>query len=199
MSVDPRFGPAQNEEAKRKVVRVESKDEVEHSNLNCFLIFGVLLPYAWFTIGVDALVNPVDNNKPNGFLLEVTEQLECLDDELVELTLQCHFYDARFRFDYSVNVGSEFGDGFSELIGESDNETGGGVALWGGPPEEEGRTDGIVEIKAHHVEFLLDCPSDCGLAVPQGSVYPQYLLFSILVEVPAYNPTHNDVTSSWAA
>jgi hypothetical protein len=135
----------------------------------------------------------------DGFLLEVTERLERLDNELVELTLQCHFYDARFRFDYSANVGLEPGDGPSELIGQNDNETGGRVALRGCPPEEEGRTDGIIEIKAHHVEFLLDCPSDCGLAVPQGSVYPHYLLFSILVEIPAYNPTHNNVASSWEA
>jgi hypothetical protein len=62
------------------------KDEVEHSNLNSFLIFGIHLPHARLTIRGDALVDPVDNDQMDGFLLEATEGLEWR--ELVELTLQ---------------------------------------------------------------------------------------------------------------
>jgi hypothetical protein len=101
---NPCLGPAKDEEGKREAMGLETTDEVKDSDLNAFLIFGILLLYARLTIRVDAFINPVDNHKSFGYSGEAVEGLERFDNEFDELTFKRHFDDVGFGFNHSIHA-----------------------------------------------------------------------------------------------
>ena len=87
MTLDPRFGPAENEERQWNLVGLKGMEKVKDANLDVLPIFRVFLLDSGFCHRIYALIETVDDNQSVWHSVDL-QRSEWLHYQLVELNFE---------------------------------------------------------------------------------------------------------------